>query len=49
MSTVTYFPRGRVTEFRTRPLGWLERHGQLDDVMFRIPGDEAEAGGVTPG
>lgn len=30
-------------------LGWLERHNQQADAMFRVPGDETEATGVAPG
>lgn len=29
-------------------LGWLERHNQQADAMFRVPGDETEATGVAP-
>ena len=29
-------------------LAWLERHNQQADVMFRVPADEAEAGGSAP-
>jgi hypothetical protein len=29
-------------------LGWLERHGQRADAMFRVPVDESEASGVAP-
>jgi hypothetical protein len=30
-------------------LGWLERHNQQADAMFRVPLDESEATGVAPG
>lgn len=29
-------------------LGWLERHSQNADAMFRVPRDEREATGVAP-
>jgi hypothetical protein len=29
-------------------LGWLERHGQRADAMFRVPVEESEASGVAP-
>lgn len=29
-------------------LGWLERHNQQADAMFRVPGDETEATGIAP-
>jgi len=29
-------------------LGWLERHNQRADAMFRVPADEAEATGMAP-
>ena len=29
-------------------LGWLERHNQQADAMFRVPSDETEATGVAP-
>ena len=29
-------------------LAWLERHNQRADAMFRVPGDEAEASGISP-
>jgi hypothetical protein len=29
-------------------LGWLERHNQQADAMFRVPRDETEATGVAP-
>jgi hypothetical protein len=30
-------------------LGWLERHNQEADAMFRVPGEETEATGAAPG
>lgn len=29
-------------------LGWLERHNQRADAMFRVPADDAEARGAAP-
>jgi hypothetical protein len=29
-------------------LAWLSRHDQAADSMFRVPGDEAAAGGAAP-
>ena len=29
-------------------VGWLAKHGQQADSMFRVPQDEFEASGVAP-